>query len=60
MSRPLSRLLARHLAGTKFDKGTVKHVEVLHQDDCGIWHDRLCDCEPKVVSGPAIDRKYLP
>mgnify|MGYP006919379143 CR=1 FL=1 len=59
MSRPLSRLLARHLAETKVDTGAVKHVEVLHENDCGIWHDRVCDCEPKVVSGPAIDRKYL-
>jgi len=34
------------------------HVEVRHDDDCAHWRYRPCDCEPQVVSGPAIDARW--
>lgn len=36
----------------------VLHVEVQHDDWCGIYEGRSCDCEPSVLSGARIELKY--
>ena len=38
--------------------GEIVHVEVRHDDGCGIFEDRSCDCQPEVESGKRVDRKY--
>ena len=38
--------------------GEIVHVEVRHDDDCGIFKDRACDCEPVVESGKRVEKKY--
>ena len=38
--------------------GEIVHVEVRHDDDCGIFEDRPCDCEPETESGARVERKY--
>ena len=38
--------------------GEVVQVEVRHDDDCGIFEGRPCDCEPEVESGERVERKY--
>lgn len=38
--------------------GEVIHVEIRHDDDCGTFKGRACDCEPEVESGQRVDRKY--
>ena len=38
--------------------GEIVHVEVRHDDDCGIFENRACDCAPEVESGRRVDRKY--
>lgn len=49
--------LAHHLKETSFSPG-VHHLDILHDDDCGIFQGHACDCEPSIVSGPLIDAKY--
>ena len=44
--------------GKDVPPGEVVHVEVRHDDDCGIFENRACDCEPEVESGDRVDRKY--
>lgn len=36
----------------------VHHVEVRHDDDCGMWSGDPCDCSPVVESGDRVDQKY--
>ena len=55
--RYLQALLA-HLRETPPDPGTVVHVEVRHDDDCGIWGGRPCDCSPAIETGANVDQKY--
>jgi hypothetical protein len=50
--------LVRHIQETGVEPGKVTHVEVRHDDDCAFWRRRPCDCEPSIVTGPAIDRKH--
>ena len=38
--------------------GEVVHVEVRHDNWCGIYEGRACDCEPEVESGARVERKY--
>ncbi len=38
--------------------GQIVHVEVRHDDWCGILEGRPCDCEPQVESGVRVERKY--
>ena len=38
--------------------GEVVHVEVRHDDSCGILKGRACDCQPDVESGQRVERKY--
>ena len=51
--------LRQALANVKHVRpGEVVHVEVRHDDDCGIFEGRPCDCEPEVESGARVERKY--
>ena len=56
-SRYLQALLA-HLREAPADPGSVVHVEVRHDDDCGIWAGRPCDCSPEIETGGRVERKY--
>lgn len=38
--------------------GEIVHIEVRHDDDCRIFENRPCDCQPEVESGARVDRKY--
>ena len=38
--------------------GDIVHVEVRHDDDCGIFEGRGCDCAPEIESGKRVERKY--
>jgi hypothetical protein len=48
----------KHIQGKQIDGGTVHHIEVLHEDDCSFWAGKPCDCDPTIVSGEAVDKKY--
>ena len=39
-------------------RGEIVHVEIRHDDWCGIFEGRPCDCNPDVESGKRVDRKY--
>ncbi len=39
-------------------RGEVVQVEIRHDDDCGIFENRACDCQPEVESGKRVDQKY--
>ncbi len=52
------RVLAAHLAASPELRGKVGHVEIRHDDFCAHWLGRPCNCNPQVLTGPAIDRKY--
>lgn len=53
-------VLAQHLLRTGSTPGIVRHVEVRHDDECGIFDDSECNCSPVVETGARIDRKYRP
>jgi hypothetical protein len=39
--------------------GTLKHIEVRHDDWCDLLNGRgKCNCNPAVHAGPAIDKKH--
>ena len=52
-----SKVLLSHLREVQFSPG-VHHIEVRHNDDCGFFRDKPCDCEPVVESGARVERKY--
>jgi hypothetical protein len=52
------RLLLAHYLNGGIRRGEVNVVEVLHDDWCSIFNGGACDCDPIVVSSPAVDRKY--
>jgi len=52
------RALLAHYASGGIRKGEVTHVEVQHDDGCALLAGGACDCEPTVVTGPAVDRKH--
>lgn len=55
----LDDLLKQHLAATGMPKkGEVRLVEILHDDECGVFLGGACDCAPDIASGPMIDAKY--
>jgi hypothetical protein len=31
------------------DAGTVAHANVMHDDTCGIYRDRECNCDPDIT-----------
>jgi hypothetical protein len=49
--------LRHHLANSPPPNG-LRHIEVLHDDWCAFFKQRPCDCNPEIVSGPAVDAKY--
>lgn len=51
------QMLMQHIERTGTSPG-LHHIEVRHDPWCGIFEDDECDCEPDIVSGPLIDRKY--
>lgn len=51
------RTLAEHIRTTQFKPG-VHHVEVRHDDDCGMLRGRDCDCSPTIESGVRVQRKH--
>lgn len=44
-----AQLLEVILQATTRRCGSVLHVEIRHDDDCGYWKARPCDCDPEVV-----------
>lgn len=52
------RVLREHFKHAPLAPGLVTHVEVYHDDDCGVWKGAICDCTPEIASGPAIQAKY--
>lgn len=60
MNRPTyTDLIIRHvLDSDRLRHPGVHHVEVLHGDDCARWRGEPCDCNPTVISGAPVDRKY--
>lgn len=40
------------------DGSGIVHVEVRHDDRCGVFSQGDCDCQPTVESGARIERKY--
>lgn len=34
----------------------VYSTRVEHDDDCGLFRDAPCDCDPTIVSGPPMNR----
>lgn len=52
------RPLLAHIREMGLRPGTITHVEILHDDDCGFWSGKPCDCEPEILSGPGITEKY--
>lgn len=59
MNRGYLSVLLAHLWEDPPKRGAIKHVEVRHDDDCGIWNQRHCDCGPDIETGKRIDRKYV-
>ncbi len=54
-----SVVVEKHLEENPPVPGTVFHVELRHDEWCAIWAaEGPCDCQPDVVTGPLIDRKY--
>lgn len=51
-------VLLEHLRHAPPQAGVITHVEVFHDDWCGIFEGRECDCTPDIASGPAIQKKY--
>lgn len=51
------RVLREHFRHAPTAEG-VTHVEIYHDDWCGVFKGLFCDCEPEIVSGPAIQEKY--
>jgi len=31
------------------EPGAVYHIDVYHDDDCGVFEGGACDCEPEIV-----------
>ena len=60
MSDPKYRKpLEKHLEeNPDLAKPGVHHVRVLHDDDCGIWSTGVCNCDPVIASGDAVDGKH--
>ena len=52
------RVLEEHLKNITISPGAAHHVEILHDDWCGVFEGYLCNCEPTVASGPLVDAKY--
>jgi hypothetical protein len=56
----LDRLLRAVQRGhLKLKPRTVNGIEILHDDDCGIWTNQVCDCEPDVYVDTPNGRVYL-
>jgi hypothetical protein len=51
-------LVLEHLERIGFLPSEVHHVEIAHEDDCRRPDGGPCGCTPRVVSGPAVDRKH--
>lgn len=46
------------LAGT-LEPGTVTIIRVEHDDSCGIWQGRSCDCSPIVTAEDPAERERM-
>ncbi len=55
-----TRPLLAHINELKPKPGTVRHIEVRHDDWCPFYRGTgpSCTCKPNIVSGQAIDRKH--
>ena len=51
------RILFEHLRNAPLE-GAVTHVEIFHDDWCGVFRGAACDCEPDIATGPMIQEKY--
>ncbi len=59
MSGNYEKLVEEHQRQDPPEMGKVNSYEINHDDWCDFMHLRgPCNCEPEVVSGPLIDRKY--
>ena len=57
MGHRFLEVLEEHLKQAGIEPG-LHHVEIRHDDECGIFEGRFCDCNPDILSGPLIDAKW--
>jgi hypothetical protein len=57
MSR-LRAALLEHLRRVPFLGGQVLRIEVRHHATCCAWNGAPCCCDPVVMSGAGIDRRF--
>ena len=56
---PYAGLVLKHIRAVGVKPG--RNIEVRHDDWCAFWKTddaRDCNCNPAVVSGPHVQRKY--
>lgn len=41
--------------GLKLLPGRLYHMDIYHDNWCGIWSGRKCDCDPDIVTRPHLD-----